>query len=101
MIRRRLFLPASETVGKINFILFTITGNSATAYAIFIKMQDLYASKSEEHEKEGTNVAMNLSPKWQYISHMFLVSLCASLRSENDRILVIFTSLKKSANKCQ
>ena len=32
-------------------------------------------------------LSMNLSLKWQYISHMFLVSLCASLRSENDRLI--------------
>ena len=32
-------------------------------------------------------LSMHLSLKWQYISHMFLVSLCASLRSENDRLI--------------
>ena len=29
-------------------------------------------------------LSINLSLKWLYISHMFLVSLCASLRSAND-----------------
>ena len=64
-------------------------GNSATAYSIFMKVQDLHASKSEECEKEGTNFSssVNLSQKWLDIFHMLLVSLCASLRSANDSLV--------------
>ena len=47
---------------------------------------------SEEREKEGTNFcsSVNLSQKRLDISHMFLVSLCASLRSTNDRIVCLW-----------
>ena len=64
-------------------------GNSATAYSNFIKVQYLHASMSEEREKEGTNFcsSVNLSQKRLYIFHMFLVSVCASLRSANDRLV--------------
>ena len=64
-------------------------GSSATAYSIFMKVQDLHASKSEECEKEGTNFSfpVNLSQKQLDRSHMFLVSLCASLRSANDHLI--------------
>ena len=63
--------------------------SSATAYSIYMKVQDLHASKSEECEKEGTNISFsaNLSPKRLYISHMFLVSVCASLRPANDHLV--------------
>ena len=59
--------------------------SSATAYSIFMKVQDLHASKSEECEKEGTNFSSfhEFSRKRLDISHMFLVSSCASLRWEN------------------
>ena len=58
-------------------------GNSATAYSIFIKVQDLRASKNEESKKEGTNFS-SFHELISEMAHMFLVSLCASLRSEND-----------------
>ena len=63
--------------------------SSATAYSIYMKVQDLHASKSEECEKEGTNVSssVNLSQKRLDIFHMLLVSLCASLRSANDHLV--------------
>ena len=63
--------------------------SSATAYSIYMKVQDLHASKSEECEKEGTNFSFsaNLSQKRLDISRMFLVSLCASLRSAHDRLV--------------
>ena len=62
---------------------------SETAYSNFIKVQYLHASISEEREKEGTNFcsSVNLSQKRLYISHIFLVSVCASLRSANDRLV--------------
>ena len=64
-------------------------GNSATAYSVIMKVQDLHASKSEECEKEGTNFSssVNLSQKRLDIFHMFLVSLCASLRSANGHLV--------------
>ena len=60
--------------------------SSATAYLNFVKVQYLHASKSEGCEKEGTNISssVNLPQKRLDISHMFLVSLYASLRSTND-----------------
>ena len=63
--------------------------SSATAYSIFMKVQDLHTGKSEECEKEGTNFSpsVNLSQKRLDISHMFLVSLCASLRAANDHLV--------------
>ena len=63
--------------------------SSATAYSIYMKVQDLHASKSEECEKEGTHFSFhaNLSQKRLDIFHMFLVSLCASLRSANDHVV--------------
>ena len=63
--------------------------SSATAYSIFMKVQDLHASKSEECEKEGTkfSFSVNLSQKRLDIPHMFLISLCASLRSANDHLI--------------
>ena len=63
--------------------------SSATAYSIYMKVQDLHASKSEECEKEGTNFSsfVNLSQKRLDIFHMLLVSLCASLRSANDHLV--------------
>ena len=63
--------------------------SSATAYSIFMKVQDLHASKSEECEKEGTNFSfpVNLSQKQLDRSHMVLVSLCASLRSASDHLI--------------
>ena len=62
--------------------------SSATAYSIYMKVQDLHASKSEECEKEGTNFSFhaNLSQKRLDISRLFLVSLCASLRSAHDHL---------------
>ena len=73
--------------------------SSATAYSIFMKVQDLHASKSEECEKEGTNFSfpVNLSLKWLDISHMFLVSICASLRSANDRLIRLWLRCDFSA----
>ena len=73
--------------------------SSATAYSIFMKVQDLHASKSEECEKEGTNFSfpVNLSQKWLDISHMFLVSICASLRSANDRLIRLWLRCDFSA----
>ena len=56
--------------------------SSATAYSIFMKVQDLHASKSEECEKEGTKFSFSVN-----IPHMFLISLCASLRSANDHLI--------------
>ena len=69
--------------------MFPIMGNSATAYSVIVKVQDLHASKSEECEKEGTIFSsfVNLFQKRLGISHMFLVSLCASLRSANDHLV--------------
>ena len=69
--------------------MFPIMGNSATAYSVIVKVQDLHASKSEGCEKEGTNFSssVNLSQKWLDIFHMFLVSLGASLRSANDHLV--------------
>ena len=66
--------------------------SSATAYSNFIKVQYLHASMSEECEKEGTNFcsSVNLSQKRQDTSHMFLVSLCASLRSANDHLVSLW-----------
>ena len=63
--------------------------SSATAYLYFMKVQDVHASKSEGREKEGTDFifSVNLSQKRLDISHMFLVSLCASLCSVNDRLV--------------
>ena len=63
--------------------------SSATAYSIYMKVQDLHASKSEQCEKEGTNFSssVNLSQKRLDIFHMLLVSLCASLRSANDHLV--------------
>ena len=63
--------------------------SSATAYSIFVKVQDIHTSKSEECEKEGTNFSfpVNLSQKRLDIFHMFLISLCASLRSATDRLI--------------
>ena len=54
-----------------------------------MKVQDILTSKSEECEKEGTNFnfPVNLSQKRLDIFHMFLISLCASLRSANDRLI--------------
>ena len=59
--------------------------SSAMAHSIFIKVQDLHASKSEEREKEGTNFSSfhEFSRKRLDILHMFLVSSCASLCWEN------------------
>ena len=59
------------------------------AYSIFMKVQDLHASESEECEKEGTTFSffVNLFQKRLDISNMFLVSLCASLRSANDNLI--------------
>ena len=47
------------------------------------------SEEGKKSEKEGTNFSfsMNISLKWQYISHMILVSLCASLRSANDHLV--------------
>ena len=69
--------------------MFPIMGNSATAYSVSVKVQDLHVSKSEEREEEGTNFSssVNLSQKRLDIFHMLLVSLCASLRSANDRLV--------------
>ena len=66
--------------------------SSATAYSNFIKVQYLHASMSEEREKEGTNFcsSVDLSQERLDISHMFLVSLCASLRSANDRLMSLW-----------
>ena len=63
--------------------------SSATAYLYFMKVQDVHASKSEGREKEGTDFSfsVNLSQKRLDISHMFLVSLCASLCSTNDHLV--------------
>ena len=63
--------------------------SSATAYSIFMKVQDLDASKSEECEKEGTKFSfpVNLSQKRLDIPRMFLISLCASLRSANGHLI--------------
>ena len=63
--------------------------SSATAYSIYMKVQDLHASKSEECEKEGTDFSfpVNFSQKRLDIFHMFLISLCASLRSANDHLV--------------
>ena len=70
-------------------ILYPIMVSSAMAYSIFVKVQDIHTSKSEEREKEGTNFSssMNLSQKRLDIFHMFLVSICASLRSANDHLV--------------
>ena len=46
-------------------------GNSATAYSIFIKVQDLRASKNEESKKEGTN----FSSFHELISEMAILCL--------------------------
>ena len=72
---------------------------SATAYSNFIKVHYIHASMSEEREKEGTNFCsfVNLSQKRLYISHMFLVSLCASLRSANDRLIRLWLRCDFSA----
>ena len=62
------------------------------AYSNFMKVQYLHASMSEEREKEGTNFCsfVNLSQKRLYIFHMFLVSVCASLRFANDRLVSLW-----------
>ena len=79
--------------------------SSATAYSIPMEVQDLDASKREEREKEGTNsvLFMNLSQKRVDVSHMFLVSSCASLRCGNDCHLRLwlgceFTTLYNAQN---
>ena len=70
--------------------------NSATAYPVIMKVQDLHASKSEGREKEGTN----FSSFYELISemaHMFLVSVCASLRSANDHLVRLWLKCDFSA----
>ena len=64
-----------------------------------MKVQDLHASRSEEREKEGTNFSpsVNFSQKRLDIFHMFLVSVCASLRSANDRLVRLWLRCDFSA----
>ena len=56
-------------------------GNSATAYSIFIKVQDLRASKNEESKKEGTNFSSFhelISVPARYIPHVLGIIMCVS-----------------------
>ena len=56
-------------------------GNSATAYSIFIKVQDLRASKKEESKKEGTNFSSFhelISEMAIHISHVLGIIVCVS-----------------------
>ena len=44
-----------------------------------------------------STLSMNLSQKWLDISHMFLVSVCASLRSANDHLILLWLRCDFSA----
>ena len=56
-------------------------GNSATAYSLIMKVQDLHASKSEEREKEGTNFSSFrevISEMARHIPHVLGIIMCVS-----------------------
>ena len=61
-------------------------GNSATAYS---KCKIFTPARAKNVRKKALNsvLSMNLSQKRLDISYMFLVSVCASLRSANDRLV--------------
>ena len=55
--------------------------SSATAYLIFIKVQDLHASKNEESKKEGTNFSSFhelISEMAIHIPHVLGIIVCVS-----------------------
>ena len=80
----------SETVGDIDLILapFSTTswGIVQRHIQILSKCKIFAPARTKKVRKKAliSVLSMNLSLKWLFISHMFLVSLCASLRSEND-----------------
>ena len=90
--RRRLSFcqRKSETVGDIDLILApfcTPSWGIVQRHIQFLSKCKIFApARTKKVRKKAliSVLSMNLSLKWLYISHMFLVSLCASLRSEND-----------------
>ena len=56
-------------------------GNSATAYSVIMKVQDLHACNSEGREKEGTNFSSFyelISEMARHIPHVLGISMCVS-----------------------
>ena len=74
-------------VGDIDFILAPFCSPSwgiVQRHIQFLSKCTIFAPATTKKVRKKALISMNLSLKWLYISHMFLVSLCASLRSEND-----------------
>ena len=72
--------------------------SSATAYSIFMKVQGLHASKSEECEKEGTNfsLSMNLSKKQLDIIISHAIIMCVSDRLVRLWLRCDFSTLRNA-----
>ena len=82
----------SETVGDIDFILAPLCspplGIVQQHIEILSRCKIFAPARTKKVRKKAliSVLSMNLSLKWLYISHMFLVSLCASPRAKNDHL---------------